>query len=210
VFGWQFSAIMGLATLVVGLFVVFQPHAALATVAVLVGVLAIISGIFQLVTATREDENARVWRGIAGALFIVAGIVLIRHLHLTVAIIGLVIGITWIIQGFAAMIGGFSRSRTSQGRSWSVIFGVISLIAGIVVVSTPVSAVHTLAILMGIWFIVMGVLEMVDAFMTRRMVRTVVMTGQANVPGQRAGTTATGSQGTGQQVPAPGSTRSHP
>jgi hypothetical protein len=86
-----------------------------------------------------------------------------------------------------------------------VIFGVISLIAGIVVISTPVSAVHTLAILMGIWFIVMGVLEMVDAYMTRRMVRTVVMTGQANVPGQRAGTTAAGGR---EQAPVTDSTKS--
>jgi uncharacterized membrane protein HdeD (DUF308 family) len=207
--GWQVSALMGLATVVIGLLVTFQPHASLLTIAVLLGVLLIVSGIFQLVAAVNEEESGRVWRGIAGALFIVAGIVLIRHLHLSLAIIGLVVGITWVIQGAAAVIGGFSRDR--EARAWSVVFGVISVIAGIVVISTPVTALTTLAVLLGIWFIIMGVLELVDAFMIRRMGRQLMAAGgRAKVPGQRAGETAVaGPPGEG-KVPAPGSTRRSP
>ena len=52
------------------------------------------------------------------------------------AIIGLVIGITWIVQGLAALIGGISGGAR-EGRAWWIIFGVVSLIAGIVVVSAP-------------------------------------------------------------------------
>jgi uncharacterized membrane protein HdeD (DUF308 family) len=186
---WQISALMGLATLVIGLLVTFQPHASLITIAVLLGVLLIVSGIYQLVQAVHEEERGRVWRIISGALFIVAGIILIRHLHFSLAIIGLLIGVTWVIQGFAAIVGGFSRER--EARGWSVVFGVISMIAGIVVVSTPIAALTTLAVLFGIWFIVMGVMEIVDAFMIRRVgKRLMAAGGQARVPGQRAGGTA--------------------
>ena len=43
-----------------------------------------------------------------------------------------------------------------MGTGWSIFFGVISLIAGIVVISAPIASITTLAILMGIWFMVMG------------------------------------------------------
>ena len=46
----------------------------------------------------------------------VIGVVLIRHLHLTVAIVGLIIGITWIVQGLAAGISGAQgMTRGSPG-----------------------------------------------------------------------------------------------
>jgi hypothetical protein len=40
-----------------------------------------------------------VWLGIFGLLLIVIGVVLIRHLHLTVAIIGPIVGISWMPEG---------------------------------------------------------------------------------------------------------------
>ena len=67
-------------------------------------------------------NRSRVWLGIVGLLFIVIGVVLIRHLHLTLAAIGLVIGITWIVQGVAALIGGISGGAR-EGRAWWIIFG---------------------------------------------------------------------------------------
>ena len=128
------------------------------------------------------------WRVIAGVLFIVGGTVLIRHLNLTLALIGLVIGATWIIQGVLALVAGISARPRAAGGWWPLLFGVISLVAGIVVISTPVSSVTALAILMGIWFVVMGVLEMAGAFAVRRA--RPAGTGQVNVPGQRAGESA--------------------
>ena len=120
---------------------------------------------------------------------IVAGLVLIRHLHLSLALIGLVIGLTWVVQGLAALIAGFSGTATRMGTGWSIFFGVISLIAGIVVISAPIASITTLAVLMGIWFIVMGVMEMFGAFAFRHAVREAGRAedraGDVSVPGQR-------------------------
>ena len=112
------------------------------------------------------------WLGIAGLLFIALGVVLIRHLHVTVAIIGLIIGITWIIQGLVALIGGIS-GRVRKGRGWWIAFGVISLIAGIVVAATPVTSLNVLAVLLSILFIVMGVFEIIGGFMIRHTAHTL-------------------------------------
>jgi uncharacterized membrane protein HdeD (DUF308 family) len=162
---WQATLFMGIVTLILGIIVTLHPGGSLNVVAVLVGILAIISGIFQLVRVFDRTEQHRVWLGISGFVFVVVGVVLIRHLDLTVAAIGLLVGITWIVQGIAAIIAAFGGAR--EGAVWWGIFGAISLIAGIVVVSTPTTSITVLATLLGIWFIVMGLFEIIGAFLIR-------------------------------------------
>ena len=207
---WRAAFVVGLATAILGIIVAAVPETSLAVIAVLLGVLVIISGIYNVVEAFRGDEHGRVWRGIAGVVFIVAGLVLIRHLHLSIALIGLVIGLTWVVQGLAALIAGFSGTAARMGTGWSIFFGVISLIAGIVVISAPIASITALAILMGVWFIVMGLMEMFGAFAFRHAVRSTASdiehetAGDVSVPGQRArgaaGDSAADSTATGRKV----------
>jgi uncharacterized membrane protein HdeD (DUF308 family) len=149
----------------------FHPTGSLNVLAVLLGVLMILSGIFHLIRVFDPAEPHRVWLGVAGLLFIVIGVVLIRHLHLTRSIIGLIIGITWIVQGLVALIGGISGG-VREGRAWWIAFGVVSLIAGIVVVATPASSLNVLAVLLGIWFVIMGIFEITGGFLLRHALRT--------------------------------------
>ena len=168
---WQATLFLGVLTLILGLIVSFHPTGSLNVIAVLLGILMVISGIFHLIRVFDNSEPHRVWLGIAGLLFIVVGVVLIRHLHLTMALIGLFIGIVWIIQGLVSLIAGLSGG-SREGRGWWIFFGIVSLIAGIVVATAPVSSVTVLAVLIGIWFIVMGIFEIIGAFVLRHMAKT--------------------------------------
>ena len=170
---WQATAVLGALTLILGLVVSFHPTGSLNVVAVLLGILMILSGLFHLIRVFDREETHRVWLGIAGLMFVVVGVVLIRHLHLTRALIGLIIGITWIVQGLAALIGGIA-SDAREGRAWWITFGVVSLIAGIVVAATPASSLNVLAVLLGIWFIIMGIFEIIGGLMLRRELRAAV------------------------------------
>jgi uncharacterized membrane protein HdeD (DUF308 family) len=167
---WQAALFLGVVTLILGLIVTFHPTTSLNVIAVLLGILSIVSGLFNLIRVFDPRERHRVWLGITGLLFIVIGVILIRHLHLTRSIIGLVIGLTWIVQGLTALIGGISGG-VREGRAWWIIFGVVSLIAGIVVVSAPASSLDVLAVLLGIWFIVMGIFEIIGGFLLRHALR---------------------------------------
>ena len=120
------SFLMGLATLILGIIVAIHPSVSLAVIAVLLGILLIFSGVFQIVEAFDAAEHSRVWRGIAGVILIVAGIVLIRHLNLSIALIGLIVGLTWVVQGISALVGGISGSSLGLGNGWLAVFGVIS------------------------------------------------------------------------------------
>jgi uncharacterized membrane protein HdeD (DUF308 family) len=166
---WQANLVAGIITLILGLIVSFHPSTSLNVIAVLIGLLLIISGIFHLVRMFSSAESHRVWLGISGLLLVVLGVVLVRHLHLTVALIGLIVGISWIVQGLSALavsLGGEVR----EGRGGWIFFGIVSLIGGIVVTAFPTNSVTVLAVLVGIWFIIEGLLEIISAFMIRRMI----------------------------------------
>jgi uncharacterized membrane protein HdeD (DUF308 family) len=166
---WQAAILLGALTLILGIIVTAHPTGSLNVLAVLLGILLILSGLFHLVRVFDPREPHRIWLGIAGLLFIVIGVVLIRHLHLTRSLIGLVIGITWIVQGLAALIGGIGGG-VREGRAWWIVFGVVSLIAGIVVAATPADSLTVLATLLGIWFIIMGIFEIIGGFILRHAV----------------------------------------
>jgi uncharacterized membrane protein HdeD (DUF308 family) len=172
---WQTMLVVGIVTLILGLIVSFHPSGSLNVIAVLIGVLVIVSGLFHLARMFGSAESHRVWLGISGLLLIVLGVVLLRHLNLTVALIGLLVGISWIIQGLSALAGGMAAGP-GEGRGWWIFFGIISLIAGIVVAALPVTSVTALAVLVGIWFVIQGLVEIVGGFMLRRTVSKAEVT----------------------------------
>src|SRR5215471_10040976 len=146
---WQAAVVLGALTLILGLIVSLHPSGSVNVIAVLLGVLAILSGIFNLIRVFDPNEAHRVWQGIAGLL---------------------IIGITWIVQGLAALIGGISGG-VREGRAWWIIFGAASIIAGIAVTATPASSLNVLATLLGIWFMVMGVFEIIGGLLLRHAIR---------------------------------------
>jgi uncharacterized membrane protein HdeD (DUF308 family) len=182
-YSWKASFVMGLVTLILGVIVAFRPSGSLAVIMVLLGILMIFSGVFHIIAAIGGPEYHRAWRAIAGVVFIVGGIVLIRHLQVSLALIGLIVGFSWVIQGLSALIGGITH-RGGRG-GWSIFFGIVSLLAGIVVISVPVSSIVFLTTFLGIWFAVIGVFEMMDAWMSRH-IWDQQATGPVSVPGPRA------------------------
>lgn len=164
---WQGAALMGAVTLVLGIVVAVNPSTSINVVAVLIGVLVVISGLFHLIRALDRDATSRGWTAVIGIAFVVLGVLLIRHLHLTRALIALVVGLVWIAQGVAELVTAADGDQ--PGRAWSLVFGIISVAGGVVVLSFSTASLNALAVLLGVWFIAMGILELAGAFYLRRL-----------------------------------------
>jgi uncharacterized membrane protein HdeD (DUF308 family) len=165
---WEVGLFVGVVTLGLGIAVALKPSTSLNVIAVFLGILMLVSGIFHLIRALDGSEGHRAWTLVVGLLFVVIGVVMIRHLHLTLSLIALLIGIVWIIQGLVGVIGGFSDTNL-PARGWAIFFGFVSLVAGIVVVAWPVNSLTVLAVLLGIWFIILGILQIIGAFYLRHV-----------------------------------------
>lgn len=169
-FVWQLSLFIGLVSLALGIVLTAHPSTSLNVIAVIIGLSLIVGGVFHFIRVLDADEHHRVWLGIAGLLEVVIGVVMIRHLHLTIAAIGLLVGLTWIVQGVVSFMVGI-LGQAGGSRVWQIIFGVISLAAGIVVVAVPTRSINVLAVLLGIWFIVMGLFEAINGLVIRKALK---------------------------------------
>jgi uncharacterized membrane protein HdeD (DUF308 family) len=78
-----------------------------------------------------------------------------------------VYGFYAIMDGVAALALGF-RHRRSSHWGWHLLQGVVSLLAGLVALVWPGPTVLALVLIIGVWSIVHGVAEIVEAFAARR------------------------------------------
>src|SRR6201987_2204112 len=109
---------------------------------------------------------------LSGAVSVILGILAFRHFGEGYAILLLAIWIAvgFIFRGVSATALAISYPRF-PGRGSSIFFGVISVLAGVLVVAYPFDSIVTLALVVGIWLIILGVTEVISAFGMRSDVK---------------------------------------
>ncbi len=89
-----------------------------------------------------------------GAFFVVSP-------HETLSTFTVVAGIFLLVDGVLAILGSiFSRS---EGRGLLAMIGVLSVIAGLVLIKKPFDTLVVFVLILGVWFIVAGVVRFVEA-----------------------------------------------
>jgi uncharacterized membrane protein HdeD (DUF308 family) len=58
-------------------------------------------------------------------------------------------------------------------RGWYVVLGVLSVIAGVVVLVWPWDSIVVLTLVTGVWLVVMGIIEIVQGFQMRNDSKTL-------------------------------------
>jgi uncharacterized membrane protein HdeD (DUF308 family) len=56
-----------------------------------------------------------------------------------------------------------------QGRGWTIFMGLLSVLAGVAVLVYPGISLATLAVVLGFWLVVFGIMETVLAFRLRSL-----------------------------------------
>jgi len=161
--------VFGIVALLAGLLTLVWPGRTIVVIAVLFGIQLVVAGIFRFVAAFAGDDETggtRVLLALLGVLSFIVGLYALRHVLLTIAALALLLGIFWIVNGAVEMFAALSH-RGMQGRGWTVFMGLLSILAGIVVLVYPAISLATLAIVLGFWLLVFGVMEIVLAFQLR-------------------------------------------
>lgn len=169
---WQVLLTAGLVAVVVGILVLVWPHATLLVIGILFGVYLVVTGISHLVAAFGDHVpgTLRAVHFITGALCVVLGLVCFRGATESVLLLGLWIGFGWLVQGIALTMVAASTPGL-PARGWQIALGVITTIGGIVLVVAPVTSLTALAVLSGIWLIVIGIIVAAHAVRLRTLTR---------------------------------------
>jgi uncharacterized membrane protein HdeD (DUF308 family) len=168
---WGWLLAFGMITVLLGIIALAWPGRTLVVVAVLFGAQLIVMGIFRFVGAIASDDLTganRVLLALLGVLSLIVGLYAVRHLLVTLFALVVLLGIFWIVSGAVELFMALSHREMSQ-RGWNAIMGVISIVAGIVVLAYPDISLLVLAVLLSIWLIIFGVMEISSAVRIRSL-----------------------------------------
>lgn len=158
---WIWLLSFGILTLAAGVAVVAWPGPTVIAIAVLFGIQLVVAGLFQFVSAFAASDltgGVRVLTAVLGLLAFVVGLYAIRHVLVSVVALALLLGIFWVVNGFGEIFNALAN-RDSPHRGWTGSMGVLSILAGIVVLAYPGISLVTLAVVLGVWLIIYGVME---------------------------------------------------
>jgi uncharacterized membrane protein HdeD (DUF308 family) len=168
---WGWVLFFGIVTLILGVLVVLRPRDTIYAFAILLGIWLFVAGLFRMVTAIADQNDtsgARWLMAILGLLSVIIGILFLRHTEETVTTLAFLIGLFWVVGGIIEFFTAYS-DHGSPARGFRVGMGVLAFAAGVVTLVWPHLTLGVLAVIMGIWLILYGVLEIALSLQLRRL-----------------------------------------
>jgi uncharacterized membrane protein HdeD (DUF308 family) len=168
---WGWVLFFGIVTLLAGIVSMFWPGQTVLVIAVLFAVQILMGGIFNLIRAIAGSEESggfRVLLTVLGIFSIIVGVLALQNIIQTVGVLILLLGAYWIVHGVIEAVVAIA-DRTTPNRGLQIATGAIGAIAGIVVLSYPINSIFTLAVILGIWLTVYGIMLLVLAFRLRKV-----------------------------------------
>ena len=163
---WGWIVSYGVATLLAGIIAVVWPSSTLVVIAIIFAVQLLVGAIYQFVFAFAVPNESGWLRALFALLSIfsfVVAIYLFAHVGLTLLVLATVIGIYWIALGIIELFFAIGHSKV-RWRPWIGITGILSIVAGGVVVIYPVSSLFFLTIFLGFWLVIFGLTLIVRGF----------------------------------------------
>jgi uncharacterized membrane protein HdeD (DUF308 family) len=161
--GWPRWALItfGVISVILGILALIWPGLTILALVIVLGIEILIWGVMLMVNAFQEGQG-RILAVILGVLALIAGTSLfLRPLRNIPALI-IVLSVFWVVGGLVEAIG--SIVDRGPGWGWGLFSGLVSVAAGIMVISWPEITLFVIAITAGIWMIVLGVVRIVAAF----------------------------------------------
>jgi uncharacterized membrane protein HdeD (DUF308 family) len=168
---WKSVLGLGLVTLALGVVVLVWPGKSVLVAAVLFGVYLLASGIAQTIAAftVHVPGSGRVLLFLSGVLSVALGVFAFHDFNngAAVWVLATWIGVGFLFQGVAGTVLAVNHKELPE-RGWHIFAGVLSVLAGMVVIALPISSIVVLAIVAGAWLVVIGITQIVWAVRARK------------------------------------------
>lgn len=154
----------GILSIILGLLILIWPGRTAQVATGIVAAYTIIAGIVYLalgIFSRTKDGWSRLGHLALGALFVIVGVVAFANLAAFTAsfamFLGVLVGILWIIEGAVSL----SVVGQSSSRGWTMAFAVLSIIAGVMLLFSPLWGAFVLWWLLGISAVALGIVNIV-------------------------------------------------
>ena len=163
---WWLFLLQGIAGILLGVMLIAEPDATLFALVTFLGFYWLITGMLALVRVFVDRSVPWIWSLLSGIVGVLAGLLVLKHpllATLTVpTVLVIILGVQGLIMGALELVEGFKG-----GGIGSFILGVLNLLIGLLLLSSPVAAALAVPLVFGVLLLVQGGAHVVWAFRVR-------------------------------------------
>ena len=156
--------LLGLAALVVGVVLLFNPVAAARTLALLLGLSLAVGGLLEMAVGWGAEKR-RVASVALGAVLIIGGILAVAWPGITLGTLVLITGLSLIVHGAARVGLAVVEREEIPGWGWLVLAGAVNVVIGVLAIAWPDATILVLSLILGAQIAAFGLLLLVSVFM---------------------------------------------
>lgn len=167
---WGLGIASGVVSILFGIVALFWPGLTVALFIMLFGVFVLVWGIIGLIVSIATISTNKFWwlELIFSVLAVGLAVYLLRNPEAAATIFIFFIGLTFLVRGVVDIIEGlFDGEAAGSQRVFSVVLGVLGVIAGIITLTNPVTAGLAVVWIVGLYAVLYGALIIAFAFRTK-------------------------------------------
>lgn len=148
---WWVLVLVGVLSVIAGGIVLAEPDHSLSVLVIVSGIYIVVSSLLELWSVAFVSRSGTA--ALFGVLGIVIGILLIRHPINSILAATLLVGLWFVAIGVIRLVDALGMKR----GAWALAVAALQIVVGIVLVASPHIGLATLALLIGIAFILNGI-----------------------------------------------------
>ena len=168
--------LLGVAAVVVGVVLLFNPVAAARTLALLLGLSLVVGGLLEMAVGW-ESEKRRAASVALGAVLVIGGILAVAWPGITLYTLVLITGLSLILHGAARVGLALVEREEIPSWGWLLLAGAVNVIIGAIAIAWPDATVLVLSLILGAQIAAFGVLLLVSVFVSDRGRENAAATG---------------------------------
>lgn len=174
---WWIPLIQGIAAVIIGLLLLMNPATTLVGLAIFLGAYWLVGGIFDIIGAftRRSADRHWGWSLLGGIIAIIAGFLLLSQPLMGAVVLPFVmvilIAVSAIVSGIMNIIWAIRARNEIKGEGWLIVWGVISVILGIWLLTTPWMSAVALVWVGAVIAVVGGIALVIFSFRLRSAAR---------------------------------------
>ena len=166
---WTSVLMRSIVALILGILIIAWPGLTIQLFLLLFGVFAFVEGFFAVFDAIGRARGGATWwpRLLRGVLGIGVGIVVFAWPGVTALILVYIIAAWAFATGIVEIVSAIEYRREISGEWMLAIIGILSVLFGLLLFANPLAGALALATLIGVYFLILGILLAILAFQLR-------------------------------------------
>ncbi len=154
---WGWFAALGVIMIVAGFIALMSVVMATVVSVLFVGVMMLASGVVEMIHGFQMKRWSRFFMWILiGALYIVAGLLIIWNPLLAAGVLTLLVGVALVFAGISRIFLAM-QMRSGAPWGWVLFSGIVTVLLGaVIILHWPVSSLYVLGIFLGIDLMIAG------------------------------------------------------